>query len=50
MKISSSTLFEDPEHEKYVLYGDPSFIHVADYGMSELIVDKYTLASNGRLF
>jgi hypothetical protein len=44
-----STLFEDPEHEKYVLYGDPSFIHVADYGMSELIVDKYTLASNGQI-
>ena len=27
-----------------------SFIHVADYGMSELNVDKYTLASKGQLF
>jgi HK97 family phage prohead protease len=44
-----STLFEDPEDEKYVAYGDPSFIHVADYGMSELIVDKYTLASKGQI-
>jgi len=44
-----SSLFEDPEDEKYVAYGDPSFIHVADYGMSELIVDKYTLASKGQI-
>lgn len=44
-----STLFADPEDEKYVAYGDPSFIHVADYGMSELIVDKYTLAANGQI-
>ena len=44
-----SSLFEDPEGEKYVIYGDPSFIHVADYGMSELIVDKYTLAGKGQI-
>lgn len=44
-----SSLFEDPTGEKYVVYGDPSFIHVADYGKSELIVDKYTLADKGQI-
>jgi len=42
-----SKLFENPANEGYVVYGDPSKIFVADYGLVEVIIDKYTKAAEG---
>jgi len=44
-----SNLFEDGVDQKYVVYGDTSKIFVADYGMVEIIVDKYTMADTGQV-
>jgi len=44
-----SSLFEDGADQKYVVYGDPSRIHIADYGMFEIIIDKYTKAAEGQV-
>jgi hypothetical protein len=44
-----SSLFNDGVDQKYVVYGDPSRIHVADYEMLEIIIDKYTKAANGQV-
>ncbi len=44
-----SPLFEDGVKQKYVAYGDLSYIHIADYGMSEVIIDKVTLAGKGQI-
>jgi len=44
-----SLLFEDGANQQYVVYGDVSRIHVADYGMLEIIVDKFTLATTGKI-
>jgi len=35
--------------ESYVDFGDPSKIHVADYEKLEIIIDKYTLAGEGKV-
>jgi HK97 family phage major capsid protein len=43
-----SSLFADASGQ-YVVYGDLSKIHVADYGMADVIVDKYTLAGEGQV-
>lgn len=44
-----STLFIDPAAEQYVVYGDISRIHVADYNDFEIIVDKFTQAGVGKV-
>ncbi|WP_010662547.1 HK97 family phage prohead protease [Marinilabilia salmonicolor] len=44
-----STLFSDGENQKFVAYGDLSKIHVADYGMNEVIIDKVTKAGEGKI-
>lgn len=44
-----SNLFEDGDANKFVAYGDLSKIHVADFGMSEVIIDKVTQASKGKI-
>jgi hypothetical protein len=44
-----SNLFEDGVDQKYVVYGDTSKIFVADYGMVEVIIDKYTQAAAGKV-
>lgn len=44
-----SHLFDDGANEQYVIYGDASRIVVADYGMFEVIVDKFTKAAEGQV-
>jgi len=44
-----SSLFNDGTDQQYVCYGDASRIHVADYEMLEIIVDKFTLAAEGQV-
>ena len=44
-----STLFIDPVAEQRICYGDFSKIYVADYGMYDVIVDKFTKASLGQV-
>lgn len=48
-KFFNSQLFEDGAAQKYVVYGDTSMIHVADFGMTEVIIDKVTMASTGQI-
>jgi hypothetical protein len=44
-----SNLFVDAATEQYVVYGDVSKIHIADYGEVEIIMDIYTKAAEGKV-
>ena len=44
-----SSLFEDATGETRVAYGDAAKIHVADYEVAEVIIDKYTKAAEGEV-
>lgn len=49
VKYWYSNLFDDGANQKYVAYGDPSFIALADFGSVEVIVDPYSQAAKGQV-
>lgn len=44
-----SPLFKDADKEQYVVYGDMSRIHVADWNKTEVVVDNVTEAGAGKV-